>query len=113
MVSKLAINLKAQILHIMRNNSLSSSLTGIRNKVYQKFNRFIHKLILIGMSTNNYGSNPQYAETGGMPKANLGFDDQTIRSAFVRKVFSLVAVMVFYIIPNNIFLHYYSFLWSL
>lgn len=46
-----------------------------------------------GMPTN-YGSNPQYAEAGGMPKANLGFDDQTIRSAFVLKVFSLVAVML-------------------
>ena len=46
-----------------------------------------------GMSTN-YGSNPQYAEAGGMPKANLGFDDQTIRSAFVRRVFWLVAIML-------------------
>lgn len=37
-----------------------------------------------------------YAEQGGMgmPKNQLGFTDQTIRAQFVRKVFTMVAIMV-------------------
>uniref|UniRef100_A0A914HHK1 Uncharacterized protein n=1 Tax=Globodera rostochiensis TaxID=31243 RepID=A0A914HHK1_GLORO len=42
----------------------------------------------------DYSSNPNNAEGGGMPKNELGFNDQTIRAAFVRKVFFLVAVML-------------------
>ena len=41
-----------------------------------------------------YGTTPGFAEGGGVPKANLGFNDQTIRAAFVRKVFFLVSIML-------------------
>jgi len=34
------------------------------------------------------------AESGGIPKREMSFDDKTIRAAFVRKVFMLVAVML-------------------
>lgn len=40
-----------------------------------------------------YNPDPINAESG-MPKNELGFNDQTIRAAFVRKVFFLVAIMV-------------------
>lgn len=36
---------------------------------------------------------PHYAE-GGIPKHEMGFSDQTIRAAFVRKVFFMVAIML-------------------
>lgn len=40
---------------------------------------------------------PQYAqdpETGEGPKADILFNDHTIRAAFVRKVFVMVGIMV-------------------
>ncbi|KAL3113500.1 hypothetical protein niasHT_013610 [Heterodera trifolii] len=40
-----------------------------------------------------YAANPSNAE-GGMPKNELGFNEQSIRAAFVRKVFLLVGVML-------------------
>jgi hypothetical protein len=40
-----------------------------------------------------YSQNADTAESG-MPKNELGFTDQTIRQAFVRKVFGLVSIMV-------------------
>ncbi|KAK0410498.1 hypothetical protein QR680_005160 [Steinernema hermaphroditum] len=38
--------------------------------------------------------NDTYVESGNMPKNNLGFSDQTIRAAFIRKVFTMVAIML-------------------
>uniref|UniRef100_A0A1I7ZQZ0 Protein lifeguard 1-like n=1 Tax=Steinernema glaseri TaxID=37863 RepID=A0A1I7ZQZ0_9BILA len=38
--------------------------------------------------------NDTYVESGNVPKDNLSFSDQTIRAAFVRKVFTLVAIML-------------------
>uniref|UniRef100_A0A914PT82 Uncharacterized protein n=1 Tax=Panagrolaimus davidi TaxID=227884 RepID=A0A914PT82_9BILA len=35
-----------------------------------------------------------YAEAGGEYKATLGFDDISIRAGFIRKVFSLVTIML-------------------
>lgn len=47
---------------------------------------------------NQQGGAPVYGNPGmaeaGMPKNELGFNDQTIRSAFVRKVFTIVSIMV-------------------
>lgn len=40
-----------------------------------------------------YGNDPNMTEAG-MPKNQLGFDDQSIRQAFVRKVFGLVSIML-------------------
>lgn len=40
------------------------------------------------------GANPNYAENGEGPKMDIHFNDQTIRAAFVRKVFIMVGVMV-------------------
>ncbi|KAI3416278.1 Pfam:UPF0005 [Globodera pallida] len=42
---------------------------------------------VVNPNTNN-------AVSGGMPKNELGFNDQTIRAAFVHKVFFLVAAML-------------------
>uniref|UniRef100_A0A1I7XFF1 Protein lifeguard 1 n=1 Tax=Heterorhabditis bacteriophora TaxID=37862 RepID=A0A1I7XFF1_HETBA len=39
-------------------------------------------------------ANPHYAEDGHSDKYNLNFSDRTIRAAFVRKVFALVAIML-------------------
>uniref|UniRef100_A0A183BXL2 Phospholipid scramblase n=1 Tax=Globodera pallida TaxID=36090 RepID=A0A183BXL2_GLOPA len=36
----------------------------------------------------------EHGNVGGMPKNQLGFNDQTIRAQFVRKVFFTVAIMV-------------------
>jgi len=48
-------------------------------------------------ANNPYGfradENAHTAESG-MPKNEIGFNDQTIRQAFVRKVFTLVTIMV-------------------
>lgn len=41
----------------------------------------------------NMGASPHYAE-GGVPKHEFGFNDQTIRAAFIRKVFFIVAIML-------------------
>ncbi|KAI1723986.1 inhibitor of apoptosis-promoting bax1 domain-containing protein [Ditylenchus destructor] len=41
----------------------------------------------------NMASTPHYAE-GGIPKHEFGFSDQTIRAAFIRKVFFIVAIML-------------------
>lgn len=41
-----------------------------------------------------YVHDPNVAESGGMPKNQMGFTDQTIRQAFVRKVFGMVALML-------------------
>ncbi|VDN29401.1 unnamed protein product, partial [Cylicostephanus goldi] len=43
---------------------------------------------------NMMGGNPHYAEGGEADKYNLQFSDRTIRAAFVRKVFFLVAIML-------------------
>nr|CDJ86295.1 fas apoptotic inhibitory molecule 2-like [Haemonchus contortus] len=40
------------------------------------------------------GGNPAYAESGEPDKYNLQFSDRTIRAAFVRKVFFMVAIML-------------------
>jgi len=40
-----------------------------------------------------FNSDPSYAENG-QPKVDINFDDRTIRAAFVRKVFTLVTVML-------------------
>ncbi|KAJ1368830.1 Pfam:UPF0005 [Parelaphostrongylus tenuis] len=40
------------------------------------------------------GGNPHYAEGGESNKYNLQFSDRTIRAAFVRKVFFMVAIML-------------------
>lgn len=39
------------------------------------------------------GASPHYAE-GGVPKHEFGFNDITIRAAFIRKVFLIVAIML-------------------
>ncbi|EPB73261.1 hypothetical protein ANCCEY_07656 [Ancylostoma ceylanicum] len=46
---------------------------------------------MMGMGGN---ANPHYAEGGEADKYNLQFSDRTIRAAFVRKVFFLVAIML-------------------
>lgn len=40
-----------------------------------------------------FNSDPSYAENG-QPKVDINFNDQTIRAAFIRKVFTLVTVML-------------------
>ncbi|CAD5225560.1 unnamed protein product [Bursaphelenchus okinawaensis] len=41
-----------------------------------------------------FHNNPNYAEQGEGPKMDMHFNDQTIRAAFVRKVFILVGIML-------------------
>jgi len=41
-----------------------------------------------------FSGDPHYAENG-QPKVDVNFNDQTIRAAFIRKVFTMVAVMLF------------------
>lgn len=38
--------------------------------------------------------NPGYMESGDGPKTDVNFDDRSIRAGFIRKVFSLVCIMV-------------------
>jgi hypothetical protein len=38
--------------------------------------------------------NPNVNVEGGLPKRDVGFNDITVRAAFVRKVFSLVTFML-------------------
>lgn len=45
-------------------------------------------------STPNQGGAAHYDAEGGAPKREMGFNDVTIRAAFVRKVFFLVAIML-------------------
>ncbi|CAD5231016.1 unnamed protein product [Bursaphelenchus xylophilus] len=41
-----------------------------------------------------FSHNPNYAESGEGPKMDVNFNDQTIRAAFVRKVFVMVGIML-------------------
>ncbi|KAF7640169.1 hypothetical protein Mgra_00000613, partial [Meloidogyne graminicola] len=61
-----------------------------------------HSLVSFNLILNifviapQYGSTPHHAEQGGggAPKYTLNFSEQSIRAAFVRKVFILVAIML-------------------
>lgn len=44
----------------------------------------------------------------GMPKNELGFNDQTIRSAFVRKVFTIVSIMLGVVTIMSAIPHFYT-----
>jgi FtsH-binding integral membrane protein len=46
-----------------------------------------------GWNVGGAQSAPHYAE-GGIPKSEMGFNDKTIRAAFVRKVFFMVMIML-------------------
>jgi hypothetical protein len=94
--------------------SLLLLIPSFNNKVWLLWNFFVkwpaclrysknwskHSNFIIGDGYQSYqsvpafqGGNPSYMESGE-PKMDLNFNDQTIRAAFVRKVFSLVTIML-------------------
>ena len=56
---------------------------------------FNYLLASLGYNPNCTNAN---AAESGMSKNQIGFNDQTIRQAFVRKVFTLVTIMVGYVL---------------
>lgn len=50
------------------------------------------------------GSDAYVESGGGVPKSDFGFDSNTIRAAFIRKVFILVGIMVSFKVEVEIIL---------